>query len=79
MIPLANYERASQAVRVLFSLGTADEVHELARKLRIDYLLIAPPERTQYPGFQPTLETAPKLFRRVFHNEDVSIFEVEKP
>jgi len=79
MIPLANYEHASQAIKVLFSLSSADDAHELARKLRIDYLLIAQPERSAYPGFQPTLESAPKLFRRVFHNEDVSVFEVEKP
>jgi uncharacterized membrane protein len=79
MIPLANYEHASQAIKVLFSLSSADDAHELARKLRIDYLLIAQPERSAYPGFQPTLESAPKLFRRVFHNEDVNVFEVEKP
>ena len=79
MIPLANYERASQAIKVLFSLSSADDAHELARKLRIDYLLIAQPERSTYPGFEATLDSAPKQFRRVFHNDDVSIYEVEKP
>jgi hypothetical protein len=77
MIPLVNYEHASLRIRELYSLPAADDVHTLARHLRIDYVVIAPPERARYPLFESTLDTAPKLFRRVFHNEVVSVYEVE--
>jgi hypothetical protein len=79
MIPLVNYEHASLRIRELYSLPAADDVHTLARHLRIDYVVIAPPERARYPLFESTLDTAPKLFRRVFHNEVVSVYEVESP
>jgi hypothetical protein len=77
MIPLANYERASERVRDVFAASTAPAVYDLAQRLLIDYLVIAPPERAQYPALEATLDTAPKLFRRVFHNGAVSVYEVQ--
>jgi hypothetical protein len=77
MIPLKEYEHASKRIRDLYQTTRAQDTHNRARHLLIDYLVIAPPERAQYPMLEASLDQAPDLFRRVFHNDAVSVYEVQ--
>jgi hypothetical protein len=76
MIPLREYEHASTRIRDLYATTRAQDTHNRATHLLIDYLVIAPPERAKYPTLEASLDAAPELFRRVFHNAEVSVYEV---
>lgn len=77
MTPLQPYEEASGQVRALFEQSDAEEAFRRAARLRIDYLLVGPPERKAYPKFEEALRSNPNRFREAFRSGDVSIFMLE--
>ncbi|MPY86349.1 MAG: hypothetical protein GEU99_00325 [Luteitalea sp.] len=76
MVPLSKYLEASRTVFGLYNMAKGREVHERTRSLRIDYLVIGPPERHKYPNFEPILNAHPELFRRMFRNRSMAIYYV---
>ncbi|HEX2445762.1 MAG TPA: hypothetical protein VHJ77_17590 [Vicinamibacterales bacterium] len=76
MVPLAKYERASERIREIYRATEPGDAYLMAGRERIDYLVIGPPERRSYPAFQPTIESRPDLFVRVFGNGDLSIYRI---
>jgi hypothetical protein len=79
MIPLAKYVEASERVRSLYSSTTAEAAHAAALDLCIDYLLVGPPERQAYQGFQPMVDEKPYLFTPSFRNDAVTVYMVRGP
>ena len=69
---------ASQRIRELYEATSAQDVHNRATHLLIDYLVVAPAERAKYPALEAALDLAPELFRRVFHNGTASIYQLQK-
>ncbi len=78
MIPLAPYEHASQRIREIYGATDAAQANNVAQHLLIDYLVIGPPERAQYPQLESRLNAEPTLFRRVFHNDTVSVYAINR-
>ncbi|MPZ18860.1 MAG: hypothetical protein GEV06_13235 [Luteitalea sp.] len=78
MVPLAKYMDASRIVRGMYHMRDAGQVHERAAQLRIDYLVVGPPERHKYPNFEPLLNANPDRFGLVFRNRSVAIYHVAR-
>lgn len=78
MVPLDKYEAASARVRKVYTSGDAQEAYRAAAELRIEYVVVGPPERHAYPSFERTLDEHPELFRRVFKNGSMTIYFVER-
>jgi hypothetical protein len=76
MIPLAKYEKASEHIRKIYRSTSAAAANELARDVCVDYLVIGPPERAEYPGLQPLLDQSPHLFFPVFRNDALAVYAV---
>ncbi len=77
MVPLQPYEAASNQVRAVFEQADAEEAYRRAARLRIDYLLVGPPERKAFPNFEQTLRSSPARFREAFRSGEVSVFMLE--
>ncbi|MGH9158423.1 MAG: hypothetical protein ACRD2X_00335 [Vicinamibacteraceae bacterium] len=78
MVPLAKYMNASRTVQGMYHMRDARQVHERALRLRIDYLVVGPPERRRYPNFERVLNANPDWFGPVFRNRSVSIYHVAR-
>jgi hypothetical protein len=78
MVPLDKYEAASARVREVYMARDARDAYRAAVELRIEYLVVGPPERHAYPSFEPLLDARPELFRRVFKNGSMTIYFVER-
>jgi hypothetical protein len=76
MVPLARYEAASHRVRELYLSETAKEAFERAARLRIDFLVVGPPERQAYPAFEQMLDADGARFPVVFRNASMTIYFV---
>jgi hypothetical protein len=77
MVPLQQYEAASNNVLALFQEQNGDAAFDKAARLGIDYLLVGPPERKAFPRFEEALRSRPSRFREAFRSGDVSIFMLE--
>ena len=77
MVPLKPYEEASARVREVYTASNAQHAYELAARLRIDYLVIGPPEAAAYPDLRTRLDERPELFRQVFRNGTMTIYFVD--
>jgi hypothetical protein len=77
MVPLTKYEAASRKVMELYQERDPDAAFTRAAHLGIDYLLVGPPERKMFPGFEATLRSRPSRFREAFRSGDVSVFMLE--
>jgi hypothetical protein len=77
MVPLTRYEAASAKVLALYEERNPDAAFDRAARLGIDYLIVGPPERRQFPQFETTLRARPSRFREAFRSGDVSIFMLE--
>ena len=77
MVPLTRYEAASAKVLALYEERNPDAAFDRAARLGIDYLIVGPPERRQFPQFESTLRARPSRFREAFRSGDVSIFMLE--
>ncbi len=78
MVPLDKYEAASARVRSVYTSSDARDAYRAAVELRIEYLVVGPPEREAYPTLERTLDQRPELFRRVFKNGSMAIYFVER-
>lgn len=76
MVPLAQYQAASNRIRRVYRSQTMDDLYSDALRQGIDYLVVAPIERTAYPQLEPLLESDPEHFSPVFHNASVRIYHV---
>jgi hypothetical protein len=76
MLPLAKYESASRDVQKIYQASSAKEAYDLASMLCVDYLVIGPPERKQYPALQPMLDASPQAFPVGFRNDALAIYAV---
>jgi len=78
MVPLDKYEAVSARVRDVYTSSDARDAYRAAVELRIEYLVVGPPEREAYPSFERTLDQRPELFRRVFKNGSMTIYFIER-
>jgi uncharacterized membrane protein len=78
MVPLAKYQAASQRVKAIYTAPSWKEAYDRAKELRIDYVVVGPPERQAYPSFEAMLNEQPSYFQPVFHNGSVSIYHLAK-
>jgi hypothetical protein len=77
MVPLDRYEAASQRVRAIYEARDGRAAFKLAAHMGIDYLIVGPPERKAYPGFEQVLRAHPAGFREAFRSGEVSVFMLE--
>jgi hypothetical protein len=78
MVPLDKYEAASARVREVYTSSDARDAYRAAVELRIEYVVVGPPERHAYPSFERLIDERPELFRRVFKNGSMTIYFVER-
>lgn len=78
MVPLAKYQQGSSIIHDMLDMPDAAEVHALASRFGIRYLLSGPPERAAHQGLQTRLETRPDLFPLLFRNGTISIYAVRR-
>jgi hypothetical protein len=78
MVPLAKYQAATERVKAIYTAATWKEAYDRAKELRIDYLIVGPPERQTYPSFEAMLNEQPSYFQPVFHNGSLSIYHLAK-
>jgi hypothetical protein len=76
MVPLEQYQTASNRIRRVYRSQTIDDLYSDAMRQGIDYLVVAPVERAAYPQLEPLLESDPVHFSSVFHNASVRIYHV---
>ena len=77
MVPLRPYEEASRKIEAIYKEENPDAAFRQAAQLGIDYLIVGPPERASFPGFEAMLRSRPARFRETFKSGDVSIFMLE--
>lgn len=76
MVPLKPYEQASGRVRELFRTSDPRGASSMAGRLGIDYLVIGPPERREYPAFASMVSIHPELFEPVFRTGLVGVYRI---
>jgi len=78
MVPLDKYQAASRRVKEIYTATDWRAAYDGAKALRIDYLLVGPPERAAYPAFDTMLSEQPAYFQTVLRNGSVSIYHLAK-
>ena len=78
MVPLAKYQAATERVKAIYTAPTWKAAYDRAKALRIDYLIVGPPEREAYPALEPMLDEQPTYFQGVFHNGSLSIYHLAR-
>jgi hypothetical protein len=78
MVPLAKYEAATLRVKAIYTAPDWRTAYDRAKALRIDYLMVGPPERQAYPGFEAMANAQPLFFETVFHNGALSIYHLAR-
>ena len=78
MVPLDKYQAASRRVKAIYTAQTWREAYDRAKELRIDYLVVGPPERDAYREFEAMVNSQPTYFQPVFHNGVLSIYHLAK-
>ena len=76
MLPLAKYESASREVQRIYEATSAGEAYHRASALCVDYLVVGPPERKQYPAFQALLDASPHVLPTAFRNDAIVVYAV---
>lgn len=78
MTPLRPYREASDDVYWgIFRARSADEAHNMATFLGIDFLALGVPERRAYVSGIAQIAARPDLFTVVFRNDEMTIFRVD--
>jgi hypothetical protein len=75
MIPLAKYQRGSDAIRAMFD-ETPLAAYERAVRAKVNYVLIGPPERAAHPGVEERFNSIPGQMPLAWKNGTISIYEV---
>jgi hypothetical protein len=79
MIPMRPYrEAADNLYWGVFRARSADEAHNFAQFLGIDFLAVGRMERRAYASGIAQIAARPDLFAPVFRNPEMTIFRVEK-
>jgi len=78
MVPLAKYQAASRRVRDIYTAADWRGAYDRATALRIDYLVVGPPERTAYPAFDAMVAAEPTYFVPVLRNGSISIYRLAR-
>jgi hypothetical protein len=78
MIPMNEYQRATARVLEIYRASTADSAYVRGLDAGIDYLVVAPPERTRHPDLEARLDGSPYLWPLAFRNGSVSIYALAK-
>jgi hypothetical protein len=78
MVPLDKYQSASRRVRDVYAAPDFETAYERAKALRIEYVVVGPPERQAYKTFEPIVAEHPFSFRPVFQNGSMTIYHVAK-
>jgi hypothetical protein len=79
MIPIRKFEEATQNVRSgIFLAADAEEAHNMAEFLGIDYIYIGEIERRFYRPTTDAMAARPDLFPTVFRNATVTIMGVAR-
>ena len=76
MMPRAKYNLASADIRRIYGASSVDEILDRCRRAKVDYLVVAPPERATYRELEPLLDSAPRFFRPVFRNGTMTVYHV---
>jgi hypothetical protein len=76
LLPVPMYESRSRLVQEIFTAPTAEDAHQRARSLLIDYLWVDQFEREAYPDGVARLDSAPTRFKPVFRNSEVTVYQV---
>ncbi len=78
MTPMRPYREAADDVYWgIFRARSADEAHNMARFLGINFLATGIPERRAYATAIGNIASRPDLFAPVFRNDEMTIFRVE--
>jgi hypothetical protein len=78
MTPMKPYrEAADDLYWGVFRARSADEAHNMATFMGIDYLALGIPERRAYASAIAQMASRPELFHPVFRNDEMTIFQVE--
>ena len=77
MVPLAKYERGSEAIAQMFQEEPL-AAYERAVKARINYVFIGPPERAAHPGVEDRFNSIPNQMPLAWKNGTISIYEVHQ-
>jgi hypothetical protein len=78
MTPMRPYREAADEVYWgIFRARSADEAHNMARFLGINFLAAGIPERRAYVTGIANIASRPDLFAPVFRNDEMTIFRVE--
>jgi hypothetical protein len=78
MVPLAKYQAASEEIRHIYATHDLLEAFEIARRAKVDYLIVGPPEREAHPGCGERFDSAPEDFKRIFTTGTVLVFERQR-
>lgn len=78
MVPLEKYQTVSRRVKDIYTAPDAHAVYERAKALRVEYLIVGPPERQAYPGLEPIVNGQPVLFQPVVQNGTMSIYHLAR-
>jgi hypothetical protein len=78
MVPLDKYQAASRRVKEIYTAPEARAAYDRATALRIDYLIVGPPERDAYPAFEAMVSELPFLFRTAFSNGSMTIYHLSR-
>jgi hypothetical protein len=78
MVPLEKYQAASRRVRDVYTASDFDAAYERAKAMRIEYLVVGPPEREAYKAFEPMIAAHPFSFQPVFQNGSMTVYHVAK-
>ena len=76
LLPEPEYEARSRRVQSMFTNPDMDGARREARRLRIDYLWVDRDDRDAYPEGVERLARTPEIFRPVFNNAEVTVYEV---
>ena len=78
MVPLDKYKAASERVKEIYTAPDWRAAYDRAKALKIDYLVVGPPERQAYPAFESMANAQPLFFEVAFHNGSLSIYHLAK-
>ncbi|MEP7118308.1 MAG: hypothetical protein ABI880_12045 [Acidobacteriota bacterium] len=77
MVPLRKYQEGSKRVVWMYDVADARSAYALADRVGLDYLVVGDPERRAHPGVEARWALQPELLKLAFHNQAMSIYEVQ--
>jgi hypothetical protein len=75
MVPLAKYQRGSEAINLIFEESPL-AAYERAARAKVNYVLIGPQERKAHAGVEERFNSIPNQMPLAWKNGTISIYEV---